>query len=153
MAVILQWGGVIKKHRKLSVICMCFGISYIIMCKYIGLIPPVTNYWSGTSLWAVLFILPISAPLILNRLSNRFVELLGKASYDIFLVQMTYFNGASMVYKHISGTIPQIICNFIVCVSVGIIFYYVERPITKLINQRIHYFWNKYKKSIMQIVL
>lgn len=125
-----------KRHRIISVFCFVVGIAYIIICKYLGIVPIVTNYWTGTSLWACLFIIPVSAPLILNKSKNRFLETIGKASFDIFLVQMVYYNGAELIYKFVESRVLQISINIVICVSVGILFYYIETPLTKKINKK-----------------
>lgn len=128
--------GNFNRHNILSVICMCIGITYIIICKYMRIVPLITNFWTGTSLWACLFIIPISAPIILNKASNRFVETLGRASYDIFLIQMVYYNGAGFIYSLVDKRWMQLLINIVICVSMGLIFYCIETPITKTINDK-----------------
>lgn len=89
-----------KINKKTSFVMVVAGITYIIVFCYLGFTPPVTNYWTGTCIWACLPIMPISIPLLKSeKLKNSAVEFLGKASYDIFLVQMVYYNGADIVYK------------------------------------------------------
>ena len=139
--------GNFNRHNILSVICMCIGITYIIICKYVRIVPLITNFWTGTSLWACLFIIPISAPIILNKASNRFVETLGRASYDIFLIQMVYYNGAGFIYSLVDKRWMQLLINIVICVSMGLIFYCIETPITKTINDKAYGIWHNYGKQ------
>lgn len=124
------------RHKKLSVLCLAVGTGYIVATRYMGYSPPITNFWTQTSIWACLFIIPLLGPLIINNASNRVLETVGKASYDIFLVQMVYYYKASgFVYAHVEARALQLLINFVVCVSVGLLFHYVETPITKLIHK------------------
>ncbi len=129
-----------RRHIWLSGLCVFVGVFYIIICVYFGYIPPITYYWTGTSIWACLFIIPLIGPLLTwPRVKNRFIELLGRASYDIFLVQMVYFNGAKYIYSHIPNRVLQLLANFLICISAGVVFYFIEKPITKKIyNSFIH---------------
>lgn len=134
-----------RRHLKLSVLCTCIGIGYIITCVYMDHEPPITDLWTGTSLWASLFVIPISGPLLLNKMRSRFMETVGRASYDIFLVQMVYYKSADLlVYRHIDSRPAQLLINIVVCVTVGLIFYYVETPLTKRIHDAAYRTWDMY---------
>ena len=143
--------GTYKRYRLISVGCFVIGIAYIFCFKYMGLTPVITNYWTGTSMWACLYIIPLSSPLILNTAKNKFLETLGKASYDIFLVQMVYYNGAGIIYKYVGNRLLQIIINIIVCVSVGLVFHYVETPLTKRVNKVASKLLNRYETTLSKI--
>lgn len=128
-----------KINKKTSFVMVVAGITYIIVFCYLGFTPPVTNYWTGTCIWACLPIMPISIPLLKSeKLKNSAVEFLGKASYDIFLVQMVYYNGADIVYKMVDNRALQLLINIIICVSVGLVFYFVEKPVTKFVAQKLN---------------
>lgn len=118
------------RHKKLSVFAFLIGIVYISACRYFDIVPPITNYWTGTSFWACLFIIPLSKPIILNNCSNRFVETLGRASYHIFLTQMVYY---SLVYDLVPYRWVQLIISIVACIVGGLVFYYIETPVTKKI--------------------
>ena len=72
---------------------MCIaGVAYIIVFLYLGVTPLIMKYWTGTSMVACLYIIPLSLRLLLcTKLHFRPLELLGKASYNIYLVQMAYY--------------------------------------------------------------
>ena len=137
--------GTYRRHKVLSLLSFGIGIIYIIGFQYIGLTPIITNYWTDTSMWSCLFIIPISSPLILNKAKNRFLEILGKASFNIFLVQMVYYNGAKLIYKYVGNRALQLVINIIICVSVGLAFYYVETPLTKRISANAFNLLNRYR--------
>lgn len=126
------------KSAKRFIPASILGIAYILATKYFGFKPLLTELWSGTSIWAILYILPIAAWLIANKkLRFRPIELLGKASYNIFLVQMVYYNTAYLVYRQIGRRSLQILVNIAICVSLGLLFYYAETPITKAIGRKV----------------
>ena len=115
------------------------GVAYIIIFKYLE-----TNHlfineaWAGTSVLAVLYILPIVRIFIKNkRIHNNLLELLGKASYNIFLVQMVYFIASSRMYNYVSFVPLRIVINIIICCSIGVLFYKIENPITSKIIKKI----------------
>ena len=137
-----------KRDRKLSIICVCTGITYIVLCEYIGIAPPITNLWTGPSFWACLFIIPIAAPMILSKIHNRVIELFGRASYNIFLVQMVYYLAADRIYGLVPNRLLQLIINLIVCVIAGVVFYFFETPVTKMVNNKMYSLWNKYRETI-----
>ena len=118
------------------------GLVYIIVFNYLGITPIFTKYWTGTSFWACMYILPIAAFWISRKnLKFKPLEIIGKASYNIFLVQMFYYAFiANMLYSVIKNYFFQLTTNFIICLVLGIIFYYIEYPIT---NKTIYKITNK----------
>lgn len=66
------------------------------------------------------------------------VPILGKASYHIFLIQMTYFINAHLIVDRVIG-LPYSPRNFladiIICLGFGITFYYVEIIARRYIHQ------------------
>ncbi len=61
------------------------------------------------------------------------MELLGRASYNIFLVQMVYYcDIAPKAYTFVESRAMQFIMNIMVCIIAGILFYFVESKITKV---------------------
>ena len=129
-----------KRHKILSFLCFFLGLTYIIGYKYLDFTPIITSYWPATSMWACLYLIPIAAPLIINRAKNQVIETIGKASYDIFLVQMVYYNahirgGADIVYKLVENRVLQLVLGIVICVLIGLLFYYLETPLTKKIEK------------------
>lgn len=114
------------------------GLVYIIVFNYLGITPIFTKYWTGTSFWACMYILSIAAFLI-SRKNMRFMplEIIGKASYNIFLIQMIYYLFfASYIYRIISNPYLQLGANFVICIVAGVLFYYIETPVTKFIIKK-----------------
>lgn len=126
-----------KRNVRLSGIMVLMGILYIVVFRYLGYTPPITNFWTGTCIWACLYIIPISAWILnCNGMKNGILELFGKASYNIFLVQMIYYRGARIVYGLIENRALQLGINIVICLGMGVIFYYVEKPVTDYINKK-----------------
>lgn len=117
------------------------GFIYIIIFVYLGRTPAITNQWTTTSLFSVLFIVPITYELINGNISGikcPVIELLGKASFDIFLMQMVYYEYfASKVYSLFSTSIFQILINIIICCGFGLLYYNIEMPLSKRLIQRL----------------
>lgn len=138
-----------KRNKKLSIICFCVGVCYIIITKYANVYPPLTIYWTGTSMWACLYIIPFIGPAIINGISNRFIELLGKASFDIFLAQMVYYVEAIInpIYNSVQYRALELLINLAICITGGLILYFIETPITKKVNEMAYNLWGEYKNK------
>lgn len=92
------------------------GAIYIVIFNYTDARPIITDQRTVTSVFAVLFMVPIMRYLIkLNKLPNSLLELIGRASFNIFLVQMIYWLFAEKVYEIIHGTFAQLLVNLVVC--------------------------------------
>ena len=83
------------------------------------------------------FVLPIMYVLIKNytasSISIPILQEFGKASYNIFLIQMAFYGRgpAQVVYKHIGNGFLQFIICFVSCLIMGYVYYRLESPITK----------------------
>lgn len=138
-----------KRHIRLSRLSFFIGIMYIIIFGYMGYTPPITNFWTKTSMWAGLYIIPISGALIFNKkLCNKLIEIIGKASYNIFLVQMVYYNHAKAIYRILQIKKWGVLINIVICLSVGVIFYFVETPITRLVHNKAYRMINIVRRRI-----
>ena len=129
----------VEVERIVFYIVGLLGYTYILVFNYAGLKPLITNQWTRSSVFASLFIVPIMMHLMKPReLHNGVLELLGKASFNICLVQMCYFwAAADKVYLYVP-TIPlRLAVNFIICCTVGVLFYKIENPITRRIVKAI----------------
>lgn len=115
------------------------GVVYLILYKYVGLTPFITEQWTGTSVFAVLYILPIMYLLMKpNKLHCWFIELLGKASFNIFLVQMLfYWSVSAKIDSMLPGLALKAIGNIVICCALGVLFYKIENPITQKIIKAI----------------
>ena len=109
------------------------GAVYIIAFNYCGLTPVFTELWKTTCVFAVLFIVPIMKYLGAHpRLNSRLLEMLGKASFNIFLTQMAYYAyGAPLLRKLGVPSFGLLMIGFIVCCSLGVGYYSMENPLTK----------------------
>ena len=108
------------------------GTIFIVLYRYIKIKPRIITYWTGTSFLACLFLLPVAEFLIKKvHLSCKPIEFLGKASFNIFLAQMVYYAYMfEFTRKLISSHILQLCAHIAICVTSGIIFYFVEHKIT-----------------------
>lgn len=116
------------------------GITYIIVFNYTPNKPFFTDQWTVTSVFAVLFIVPVMMFLMKpNKLKNSILELLGRASFNIFLVQMIYYLVApKYIYPLLNNNLVFCVpVNILTCCLVGIGFYMVETPVTKTIVKKI----------------
>lgn len=136
------------RHKKTSIFCVVAGIIYIVFCRYLDVIPPITRFWTGTSMWACLYIIPFAKPILLNKCRNRVLEFLGRASYHIFLTQMFFYGcyGANLVYDFVPSRWLQLGVSVVVCVFAGVIFYCLETPVSKFVHQKAYAIWNGYIK-------
>ena len=128
-----------KINIKYFIISTIIGLSYLIVFNYTGLQPLIMTKWTNTSMIAVMFIYPLTKWLISkNLLKNSIIELLGKASFNIFLAQMAYYYvGDGIIFRTISSPFLQIVANIVICCSTGLVFYFIETPITKNIVKSI----------------
>ena len=110
---------------------------YIIIYKYIAVSPIIMIYWTGTSMIASMLVIPLSNKLIqIDKLRFKPIELLGKASYDIFLVQMAYYGlFANHLYSIIHNSLLQIVVSITICLGLGMAFYFIETPLTKVVSK------------------
>ena len=86
------------------------GVAFIIAFCYFKLQPKIIIYWTSTCFLACLYLLPIADFLICRvHCSFKPAELVGKASFNIFLTQMVYFvYGVGFVRKIIPNHILQL---------------------------------------------
>lgn len=123
-------------NRMLAIICEIVGIGFILLVCYTNYSPRVITYWTRTSFMAALYIIPIVVWSLktLHKMKCAPLELLGKASYNIFLTQMVYYAfAAGYVGERIDGRALQLLANLAICLGVGVLFYYIETPLTKKI--------------------
>ena len=148
------------KNQKIKkpwyLVSLILGGGYIVLVKYTSYSPSIIIYWTGTCFISCLYILPI-ASFILKKdsfISLSFLELLGKASFNIFLTQMLYYSYAkSIVYSLVSNVIIRLCINFFICCVVGILFYYIESIITKRIINKNNVSDINYSKIIYKLFL
>lgn len=116
------------------------GLFYIVAIWYLGYQPKIMIYWIGTSWLACLYVIPWGM-LGLRHLKGwhcKPLEILGKASFHVFLTQMVWYACISWkVTELVSGRITRLLLALAASLVLGVIFYYVETLITKWLNGKI----------------
>ena len=110
-------------------------------------------YWSVSStplvflgLFVIIFFLKLFNN-IKENLIDRIIVIIGKSSYHIFLAQMVYYR---MFRKTIfNNVLYDNIVDVIICVSIGIIYYYIEPKITK----RLEFLMKKLIKNQINLII
>ena len=127
-----------KKLIALSSLCIAAGAGFTYLFSYTDYVPKIITYWKTTSFAVCLLIVPTFG-WVLRNIHWRFkpLELIGKASFNIFLIQLIYHNFADRMYALIPNRGLQLTFNFINCVGVGLLFYYIEQPITRYLIKKI----------------
>ncbi len=115
--------------KLVTCICLITGVAYVVFFEYLNYTPIITQYWTGTSCFAGLILVPM-LPIIFNkRFCGKGLEMIGKASYEVFLIQMLYYNYAGFLYAYISMRWLQILINVVICVSGGVFLHFLDRRI------------------------
>ena len=129
-----------RPHPIMGVIALILGALFIYGVCYGGYEPLIFNQWRWTSAAACLYIIPIIG-FVVNKekgLHCSPLELLGQASFNIFLIQKLwyYLMGPAFGMEGSSvWTVPvRLILSFAFCLAMGISFYKVESGITKRIT-------------------
>lgn len=108
------------------------GLSFIFLFRYTGYKPKILVWWTGSSMLPVLLIVPVFGFLVEKKLSLPPMEVVGRASYNIFLTQLVYFNCISGIIANWLGhdVWSFAFVSIAICVPVGIVFYELEHRIT-----------------------
>ncbi len=133
--------GSVEKNYKtviLSLVCMGTGLGFAYLFSYTPYTPKIITFWQATSFLVCLFIVP-GFWWLLRKVHFRFkpLEIIGKASFNIFLVQMIYYNFAERMYALIPNRAMQLAFNIVNCVVAGVIFYYIEQPVTRFVGKKV----------------
>lgn len=126
-----------KEHVKKLwyVLAFVVGAVFLTAHRYFGYMPDILTHWTSTSCLAVLFVVPIVAYIIkkLGHIKIPPLEIVGKASFNIFLVQMLFYNYFDKTGPFFPNKYIHVGLNILICVSAGILFYIVESRLTRLI--------------------
>lgn len=134
----------IRIKNKYYVMSFVIGAIFILSCCYLNYNAKIIIYWTRTSFVACLYVLPIVAFFIEKEMKCWLLELLGRAAYNIFLVQMVYyFTYADLIYAIVDNRIMQLAINFFICCIGGIAFYIIERPVQRWIVAKTEIFLKK----------
>lgn len=127
-----------RKTMIISVICIMIGGGFIFLFSYTSYTSKIITFWRESSFVVCLFIVPILGWLIKNvHWKFKPLEVIGKASFNIFLVQMIYYNFVDSIYDMIQVRGMQLLINVVICVGVGVFFYYLEQPLTKFLISKV----------------
>ena len=132
-----------KIYVSLGIVSTLIGATFIVATQYLNWTPYVLKYWTSTCCVASLFICFLASLLILFvNLKFYPIELIGRASFNIFLVQMTYYYiVAPYVYNYVPYLVFQYVTSLFSCLIVGIMFYLVERRITSFVIKKVDYLY------------
>jgi peptidoglycan/LPS O-acetylase OafA/YrhL len=125
LAIYKQWRG----RKVIPYLTCAAGIAFIVAFCYLDYQPRIIIYWTKTSFVACLYIIPVALELMRRfpRCSFPPLELLGKASYHIFLIQMIWYHFFSeQVGTALASRPLHLLVNMVVCVMGGLIFYFLE---------------------------
>ena len=120
------------KLNKIFFVFFVIGTFFITAVEYLGYKPLIFMLWSGTSLPASLYIIPIFAILVSHakNIGNRFTGIVGKATYNIFLVQMVYYEYFyPYLTEWVGNILIELILSLLICLTVGIVINYAEKPV------------------------
>lgn len=126
------------------VIIFVIGIVWQTALNYIPLQPILMNQaWARVNYLSSLFVFPILY-LLIKKAGNSDVTIhplqdLGKASYNIFLVQMVFYaiGPSSIVYKFVKSSVLQLILCILICTVAGYCFYMLENQLTSRLIKKI----------------
>ena len=124
---------------KITGVCsLILGISFIFLFSYADYEPHIFTMWRTTSMLTCLYIIPILCILI-GKCHKGFgsLELAGKASFNIFLVQMIYYNFVNDMAVYIPSRPLLLMFNILNCCIAGILFYIVEKRFTDFIISKL----------------
>ena len=129
-----------KIGRACSVMMMLTGASFIIATGCMNFVPWILNRdWATTNFLSSMLIVPAMV-WVLQEVRIRFapLEVLGRASYHIFLAQMIYYGGYYSILKEKIGSRQGLLAaGMALCVAAGVLFYYVEKPVQDHVIRRI----------------
>lgn len=95
-----------------------------------------------------LFILPWAYILLNSNINSKILGLIGKASYNIYLLQMLYYwkvNG--YIGKYFSNLWVWFIGGIMICCLVGIFYWIIEKKFTSLVLKYVTTFFDNHKNN------
>ena len=130
-----------NKEFILSVCFLVIGIICIYILNYSGIKPVIFKQWTTTSMPTVFMAFALF--LLIKRFltyQNRLIEIISKSSFHIFLTQMVYYSSLDTALHILLDIRSEFIAfpiNLCICVSCGILFYYVETSVVKYIKAKL----------------
>lgn len=121
-----------------KVMALGVGALFIVLTYYTEYKPRIFTLWTSTCMVSCLYIIPLFSLMYRfgKNLKCWFLEMLGKASYSIFLVQMVYYYCADQfVYELVESKGIRLTINFFVIILVGLLFDYISGKIVRAVNK------------------
>lgn len=121
-----------KQNKKAAGLSFVTGAAFITAYCYFGYEPKIVIHMTKTSFLAALYIIPVVLLLIRSFPRAKCVplEVIGKASYDIFLIQMAWYYLFSGKLDTVVERPLHLLINVIVCICAGLLLHIIETPIT-----------------------
>jgi len=126
----------------ISLVMSFIGALFIFITTYGFYTTRIITSWTNTCFVSVMWIIPLIAYIIKNLKIKKhiFFECIGKASYNIYLFQMVYYRSyRTYIARHIDYWFIDLIVGLILCIIIGLVFYEIEKRITKAILNLINY--------------
>lgn len=132
------------------------SLIYITMVEYLNYIPIAHKDWRSQNTLSYLYPFSIFVITVQNRYKlgyycDKFIKLIGKSTYHIFLFQKLYFwQFWSMLQMTVHNTILRIISNIFICLLGGVLFYLIEIALSDILckfSKYLHHIIRKIKKS------
>ena len=123
-----------------SAIMTIIGALFIIIVGRLNFVPRILNNdWATTNFISSLLIAPAMVWILQNvRIHFAPLEIFGRASYHIFLVQMVYYAGYYKVLQEKIGSWQMhLAAGIVVCLMVGTVFYNIDKPVQEWVVRRI----------------
>ena len=132
---LLQVNSRYKLKKTWKVVMLFLGGTFIYVTQYRGYTPGIADYWTSTCWIAGLFIMPVAERLFEIKIKCRWLSVIGKASYNIYLIQMMWYLIVDpWLSEFIGYPFWHLVINLISCCLSGCIYYYIENPLsTKII--------------------
>ena len=122
-----------------SIVLITAGTLFILATEYWGYTPIFITTWASTSFIASMIVVPFMAWILQKvKIQCAPIELIGRATYNIFLVQMVYYSGYyEILESKISIWQLHLITGIIICLVIGTIFYLIESRFTNWVIKKI----------------
>lgn len=150
--------GKTKLSKFILLLMFAVGVVWQTLLNYRPLHPVFMNEgWARVNYISSLFVMPILYIVIKKyydrKINIAILEGIGKASYNIYLVQMLFYGyfPAQIVYRLVDVAWIQLLICITVCIGTGFIFYKIESKITNRIIRFVRQ-KNYFKKDVLKII-
>ena len=129
-----------KISKGWSAVMTIAGALFIIAVGRMNFVPRILNKdWATTNFISSLLIAPAMVWILQNvRIRLAPLEIIGRASYHIFLAQMVYYAGYYDILQGKTGSWQaHLAAGMAVCLAAGMAFYYIDKPMQEWAVSRI----------------